>query len=240
MGAMAQMSWSGWWARQGSNLRPLGCKRGEQHRTMPLPAITLPEDVAVVALSHPVRRRVAPRMVPRLAGRRAPPGQRLRVLGPASAVPPAFYACSVVGVPARGRTRRGWHRRSGHWWSCGCNRPDGCGVRVALGVVASAIVQGELVATGPAVRSEGTGRRRYPASHDCRGGLAHLAAELRSAAVRAALACVAACSYSTDQRSGLLVRDVPRAVGSIRPQAVLPPAARSPFADLRPRRHRLS
>jgi hypothetical protein len=21
-----QMSWSGWWARQGSNLRPLGCK----------------------------------------------------------------------------------------------------------------------------------------------------------------------------------------------------------------------
>jgi hypothetical protein len=50
---------------RGSNLRPLGCKRGGQHRTRHLPATTVPDRATGVARRHPVHRQFAPRLAPR-------------------------------------------------------------------------------------------------------------------------------------------------------------------------------
>jgi hypothetical protein len=67
-----QMSWSACWARQGSNLRPLGCERGGQRRIEPRSVTTVPGRVPVVALRHPLRRQFAPRMAPCPLPTRAP------------------------------------------------------------------------------------------------------------------------------------------------------------------------
>jgi hypothetical protein len=60
-----------WWARQGSNLRPLGCKGRGYLRHWHLPATSSPARLTANAVGITDKRAFAPRMIPRATSRSA-------------------------------------------------------------------------------------------------------------------------------------------------------------------------
>src|SRR5215213_3269608 len=84
-GRVSRFCWSHRWARQGSNLRPLGCKASRRHLTEPLAATTATHSASPSLRNHPDRQdfvshEVSCRLAPLFLA-----GQRASLLGLSSA-----------------------------------------------------------------------------------------------------------------------------------------------------------